>query len=306
VLEPEDSVFLYFKFPIGWFELSRRTVQKAMNDNCFDLAAGLAYYFFLAVFPALLFVISLMAYLPLQGSLEPMLNRLGQIAPQPVVTILRQQIHDLAGNSSLLTVGILGTIWSSSSAMSAIITTLNTAYGIKETRPWWKTKLSAIALTLGLIIFLFIAFALILVGPQAAGWMDRVFHFGFNFIAVWKLLHWPVAFIFAIFAVDLVYYFGPDADSKWVWLTPGSLTATLLFICTSLFFKLYIINFENYNATYGAIGSVIILLLWFYFSGLSLLVGAELDSVIDEASGRSLKPVQLGQRKKIGAARDYE
>jgi membrane protein len=266
----------------------------------------LAFYFFLAVFPALLFIISLMAYLPLQSSLDPMLNRLGQIAPPPVVSLLRQQINTLSGNGSLMTLGILGTIWSSSSAMAAIISALNTAYGIKESRPWWRTRLYAIALTLGLVVSLFVAFTLILLGPQAAEWADKLFHLGFHLTTIWRVIHWPVAFILAVFALDLVYYFGPDAESKWVWLTPGSLIATVSFICTSLVFKVYIINFGNYNATYGAIGSVIVLLLWFYFSGLSLLLGAEMDSVIDEASGRNRKPVPPGQRKKIGAARNCQ
>jgi membrane protein len=297
-------VFLYFKFTIGWFELIKRTARKVISDNCMDLAAELAYYFFLALFPALIFIISLMAYLPLQSALESALARLGQIAPSPVVAIIRQQIHSLSGNRSLLTIGILGAILSSSSAMAAIISTLNSAYGIKESRPWWKIRLYAIALTLGLAVFLLIAFALIFIGPQAAEWIDRSLHLGPVLIYMWRIFHWPVSFIFAIFAVDLVYHFGPDADSKWVWITPGSLTATIFFIISSLAFRVYILNFGSYNAAYGAIGSVIVLLLWFYLFGLSLLIGAELDSVIDQSLGHNLKPVKPGQRRKIGAAWD--
>jgi membrane protein len=299
-------VFLYFKVSLSWIELFKRTFKKAVDDNCIDLAAVLAYYFFLALFPALLFIISVLAYLPIESALGPMLNRLGQLAPPPVVNILRQQIYNLSGDSSLLTIGILGTIWSCSSAMTALIRTMNAAYGIRESRPWWETKLYAIALTLGLIVLTFIAFALILIGPQLAEWLDRPLHLGLTLVGIWQAIHWLIVFLFAILMVDLVLYFGPDADSKWVWITPGSLTGTVLFICTSLGFKAYIINFGSYNATYGAIGSVIVLLLWFYFFGMSLLIGAELDSVIDQASGGSLKPVKPGQRIKIGAARAYD
>jgi membrane protein len=290
------TLFLYFKFPITWGELFKRTGRKIIADNCVDLAAVLGFYFFLALFPALLFIVSLLAYLPL-------LDRLGEIAPPSVVTIIHQQLQSLSGNGSLLTIGILGTIWSSSSAISALIDTLNTAYDIKESRPWWKTRLIAIALTIGLVFLLFIAFSLILVGPQVVRWLDQFLNIGPALIALWKIIRWPVAFLCAIFAVDLVYYFGPDADCIWVWITPGSLTATILFIVSSYGFRAYIINFGSYNATYGAIGSVIVLLLWFYFSGLSLLIGAELDSAIDQATGGDLKIIPPGRRAIIGAAR---
>ena len=127
---------------------------------------------------------------------------------------------------------------------------------------------------------------------------------GQAFAIIWTIAQWPVAFLLVVLAIDLVYYFAPNADAEWVWITPGSLLATSLWLLASFGFKVYVQNFSNYTAVYGAIGSVIVLMLWFYMSGLALLVGAELNAEIDRALPRNGQAGEAEERKKIGPAAD--
>lgn len=298
-------MFTYFRAPGGIFRIIKRTVEGTIDDDCLGMAAELAYYFFLALFPAILFGVSLLGFLPVQGSIQPMLDRLRSIAPHDVVEIIGNQLKQITsqGYTSLLTIGALGALWSSSAAIASIIDTLNRVYEIKESRPWWRVRLKSILLTIGFIVFFLIAMALVVAGPAVANWLDHSLHLGSVVITIWHVVRWIAAFFLAVLAIDIIYNFGPDAETKWVWITPGSLVATILWIAGSIGFRIYIAHFGSYNATYGAIGGIIVLMLWFYISGLSILIGAELDSKIDEAlieqRGIALPD---GHRRRIGAA----
>jgi membrane protein len=155
-----------------------------------------------------------------------------------------------------------------------------------------------------------ISFSLVVAGPAVAERLAASFGLGAAFEWSWKILQWPLAFFLVTTALGLVYYFAPDADQEWVWITPGAVVATLLWFVVSLAFKVYVTNFTNYNVTYGAVGAVIVLMLWFYISGLAMLIGAELNAEIEHASPYGKEPGEKvpGQRKKIGvaAARAYK
>jgi len=294
-----------FKVPIGWTELAKRTASEVMADNCLNLAAQLSYYFFLALFPALLFLVAIVSFIPVHGLLEMITSTLGRVAPGEVITIVQDQILKIAHdqNSGLLTLGLLGTIWSTSSGVDAIISTLNEAYDIQEARPWWRVKLLAIGLTLALAVFIVLAFALLLVGPTLAEKVASWFYLGPAFVWSWKILQWPVVFGLVALAIAIIYYYAPDAEQEWIWITPGSVLATALWLITSLGFKFYVSHFGSYNATYGAIGGVIVLMLWFYVSSLVVLVGAELNAEIEHASPYGKDPGEkvAGEKKLIGA-----
>lgn len=298
-------MFAYFRAPLSWRELARRTVADTLEDDCPGLAAQLAFYFFLAVFPALLFLVSLLAYVPVGTTVGAAVAELETILPAEIVAFIRQQIEEVVSGShgGLLTVGIAGAIWSSSSAVTAIITALNRAYDLHEWRPWWQRRLLAIALTIALAIFVVLAFAFVVGGADLAEWTASRLGMGETFAPVWAIVQWPVAFALVVFAVDLLYYFAPNADTKWVWITPGALLATILWLIASAGFKIYVQNVGAYTAVHGAIGTVVVLMLWLYLSGFALLVGAELNAEIDKALGVD-DPVEQrpGQRKAIGAA----
>jgi membrane protein len=214
--------------------------------------------------------------------------------------------NDSAG---ILTFGILGAIWSGSAAIVAIIGSLNRAYDIEEGRSWWRVRLTAIGLTIALAVFLLISFTLIVAGPAIAEQLASFLGFGLVFEWGWKVLQWPLAFMLVSTAIGLVYYFAPDADQDWVWITPGAVLGTVLWVLVSLGFKFYVAHFGDYN-TYGAVGSFIVLMLWFYISSLAILIGAELNAEIEHASPYGKAPGEKvpGERKKIGvaAARAYQ
>ena len=298
-------MFAYFRAPVSWGELARRTVAETLEDGVPGLAAQLAFYFLLSVFPALLFLVALLSYLPVDTALGSTLARLQAVMPQEAIAIVREQLERVTSGASsgLLTFSIAGAIWSSSSAMTAIISALNRAYDIDEWRSWWKLRGVAVLLTMALAVFVVVAFALVLGGEQLGEWIAGRAGLGDAFQTTWSIAQWPVALLLVFLAVDLVYYFAPNADTEWVWLTPGSVVATTLWLVVSFGFKWYVQTFGDYSAIYGALAGFIVLMLWLYPSGFALLVGAELNAEIDHAMPtRDRGRQRPGRRKKIGPA----
>lgn len=276
----------YFRVPLGWREVGRRTFREVIADNCLGMAAELAFYGFLALFPALLFLIALASYFPVSALMDQIMGALGQIAPPEVLEIVRDQIYKISQgeHGGILTIGILGAIWSSSAAVVSIIDTMNRAYGVTESRAWWRVRLRAILLTIGLAVFIILAFGLVIAGPELARNVADRFGLGPVFEWTWTIGQWPIVIALVASAIGGVYKFAPDAKQRWIWLLPGTLLATFLWLACSLAFRLYVTQFGRYNETYGTIGGVIVLMLWFYLSGFSVLVGAELNSEIEHAS----------------------
>jgi membrane protein len=198
---------MLFRAPIPWSTVVRRTIREVEEDQCLALAAQLAFYFLLALFPALLFVVALLAHLPVENTLSELVSALGTVAPPELVVLLRAQLVQIASGSpaGLVTLGILGAIWSSSAAMVAIIDALNHAYDITERRPWWKRRLVAIALTVALSIFSVVALALVLAGPAAAAVLARSTTEGESPALLWNALRWPLMLGSVTLALDLVY-----------------------------------------------------------------------------------------------------
>jgi membrane protein len=301
-----------FRVPLSWPELFKRTLSETLADDVFNLAAQQAYYYFFALFPALLAMISIASFFPVENLIDEIVQMLGRVAPPDVLKILVEQIQKISQSNAggILTIAFLFTIWSSSSAVVSMCSTLNAAYDITEGRPWWKVRLTAIGLTLGLALFILVSMTLVIAGPTLAERIADTMRLGAAFEWTWKIVQWPVVFVLVATGIAMVYYFAPDAEQEWVWITPGSILATTLWVAVSLGFKFYIANFANYNETYGAIGGVMVLLLWFYVSGIALLVGAELNAEIEHASPYGKDPGEKvpGEKKKIGPAaeREYE
>ena len=297
----------FLRVPLSWREIFRRTLSEAFfKDNCLGMAAQLAYYFFFALFPALLFLVSLASYFPAHQLIDDLFRTLGGYVPPEALTIITDQLRKISDGQQggLLTIGVLTAVWSTSAAMTAIIDTLNAAYDIEEGRPWWKVRLVAIGLTMALAVFILSAMTLLLVGPEL---VQRILgtYLGPRFEILWNVLRWPVIFALVSAAMAVMYYYAPDAEQDWVWLTPGSIFATALWVMASLGFKFYITNMGSYTETYGAIGGVMVLMLWFYISGLVVLIGAEMNAEIEHASpyGKEEGEKVPGQKRKIGPAR---
>ena len=303
-------MFAYFDSELPWPELIKRTVKDSIEDDAAGLAAQLSYYFFLSLFPALLFLVALASFFPLYNFNDELIRLLAPIAPVAVVSLMQEQLTSLSNSKdgSLLSVGLLMALWSSSAAMVSVIDALNRAYDIEETRPWWKVRLTGIAITVGLAVFILTSFGLIVAGPWLAEFAGRQFGLAPAFTLAWRILQWPVVFLLASTGFGLVYYFAPDADQEWVWITPGALAATLLWLLASLVFRFYVVNVGNYDEAYGTLGAIILTLLWFYISGLVMVIGAELNAEIERASpwGRNPGPKIVGQKKRLGLAASRE
>ncbi len=297
---------------LTWRDLAVRTYREVFDDDVLGLAAQLSYYFFLALFPAILFGLALASFFPLGTLVDDLSRVLGPVVSPEILALVEDQMKRLsnADSGGLLTFGVVGALWSSSAAVVSIVDALNRAYDIKESRPWWKVRLTAIGLTLGLAVFILAALTLVLAGPSIATYLDQRAGFGSAFRWSWLLLQWPVAIMLTATALGLVFYFGPDAEQDWVWITPGAVIGSLLWLVVSLATKIYVANFSDFNASYGTVGGVMVALLWFYVSGIAILVAAELNAEIEHASPHGKAPGQkaLSGRRVLGAraARMFE
>jgi membrane protein len=299
-------VLARFALPIGPWELIKRTVREAIDDDVLSLSAQQAYYFFFSLFPAVLTLISIASFFPLANLTDEVIRTLGRVAPGDVLRIINDQITEISNrnNGGLLTFAFLVTLWSSSGAMVSIINTTNAAYDITESRPLWKVRVVAALLTVGLAFFILVSVALVVVGPELAARAADALRVGPAFAWAWTILRWPIVFALVATGVATVYYFAPDAEQDWVWLTPGAVLATVVWILTSIGLRMYLHVAGSFNETYGAIGAVMVLLLWFHLTAVAILLGAELNSEIEHASPRGKDPGErkAGEKRRLGAA----
>jgi membrane protein len=293
------------RVPLSWRQVAIRTGRKIAADNILGWSAELSYYFFLALFPALLFLVAVASFFPIHNLIDQILGALSRFAPGDVLTIVRDQLLQISKNNNggLLTFGLLTTLWSASSGMSAAMSVLNRAYHVDEGRSWWRVRLTAVLLTVALALFVLVSFALVLVGPTLAEKVADWIHLGAVFTWTWKIAQWPVVVALMISGVAIVYYVAPDVQQEWVWITPGSVFATIMWLLASLGFKWYVSVFADYQKTYGAIGAVIVSLLWFYVSGLAMLAGAEMNTVLEHASPEGKDPGEKVKGEKEQRAR---
>jgi|SRR5581483_11145960 len=272
-------------------EVARRVWDGINEHEIFDRSAELAYYFFLALFPMLLFVMSVVGLIsgpgsPLERSLA---NGLARVAPpdaaQLVQRIITQTFHSSSGAKAVL--GIIGALWSASAGASALMSSLNAVYATKETRPWWITKPLSVFITIVGAVLITGALALLLVGPTIASHLAAGGVVGEGIKWIWYIVQWPVVLFLVAVAFAVVYYFAPNVEHpKWHWITPGSVAGLVIWLAVSFGLRVYLHFFNSYSATYGAVAAVIILLLWFYLTGASLLLGGQINSVLEHAKSR--------------------
>jgi membrane protein len=271
---------------LGAKELARWVMHEFQYDDCLGRAAQLAYYFLFALFPFFLFLTTLLGYLPIPDLLDRILAGLAPLLPGDALRLVQDNLHQLVTGErgGLLSFGILAALWTSSSALTAIIDSLNRAYDVEEGRPFWKIRGIAILLTVGLSVFFVVALVLLTFGPPLGRWVADLVGLGEVFALSWNLVRWPVIVGLLIIAMAMLYYFAPDVEQEWKWITPGSAFAVIGWLLTSLGFSFYVNHFGSYNATYGTIGAVIVLLTWMYLTGLFVLIGGEINAEIEHAS----------------------
>lgn len=274
---------------MSWKTFATRLVKRINDHGIFGRAAQLSYYFLLAVFPLLLFLVTLLGYFAQAGSelRDKLLSYLATVMPSAAVTLVHTTLDEIsaARGGGKLSLGILAALWAASNGMGAISDTLNVAYGVKEDRPWWKVRLVAIFLTIMVTVLIVVALGIVfyggLIGEQLAA------HFGFSaaFTIAWNILQWPIAIVFLLLTFDLIYYFAPNVKRpmRTLW-NGGAAVAVVLWLLVSFGFRLYLHYFNSYSVTYGSLGALIVLMLWFYFTGLAILIGGEINSELKQVA----------------------
>jgi membrane protein len=258
-------------------------------DHVSTRAAALAYYFIFALFPALLFLTALLGLLPVAGPMELLLGYFTRMLPPESAALVRRTVAQSVAQASkgVLSLGAVVALWAASAGTVALMDALNVAHGATERRSWWTRRVRALLLTLGLALFTLTALTVVIFGERIGEAVAGSAGLGAVFAATWRLLQWPVVAGCLLVAVLLVYRWAPAASPPLRRLAPGSACAVVAWLAASFGLRVYVRHAGSYDATYGSIGGVILLMLWFYLSSLSLLVGAEINALLWRTDGRA-------------------
>ncbi|MGZ3457063.1 MAG: YihY/virulence factor BrkB family protein [Archangium sp.] len=273
---------------MGWKEFFTDLKNEYQNDNVGNVAGAVTFNALLALFPFLLFLVALASFIIDPAQAEVLIKALSRVAPEAVTQILGQRLQDLAAgnNVGLLTVGGVGAIWAASSGVVSLMDALNTVYDVKESRPFWKVRGIAILVTLAGAVLSILASAAVVATPAFAKWLGEPF----GTLVMWLRL--PVAGLLMMFVWAMIYYFLPDVEQDFKFITPGSVAGVLVWLIASWGFSVYVRNFGKYDVNYGALGGVIVMLLWMWISSQVILVGAEINAVLEHKSPDGKAPGQ--------------
>lgn len=277
-----------------------RVKREMSSDNVSIIAAGLALYALLAVFPALAAAVSIYGLFTSPAEIANHLQQAAATLPEEGRQILERQVEDLSQRQEALSwgvvIGILVALWSARKGMVALITATNVAYDEEEKRSFFRQLFVSLAFTVGAVLGFLAVLVLGVIVPIGLAFVPL----GPATEAVLLTVRWVILFGVAILGLAIVYRFAPDReDAQWRWITPGSFIAAALWLGGSLLFALYVRNWGNYGDTYGALGSVIVLLMWFYLSGYVVILGAEINAEMERQTKRDTTegaPKPMGQR----------
>lgn len=284
------------------WQLSKRVYYEFNEDEVLTRSAALSFYFVAAMVPMLFFVVAVLGFFAQSHNLQSSLfNYAGRFMPPDAFTLLQKTLKEISSNTTgwKLALGLVLALWSGSGGISSVMDALNRCYHVTDSRPYWKQKLISILLTIGVAALTIVALVIVLYGGNIAQFVGS--HTGLSEVTVmaWRILQWPLAIFFVVLAFALMYYWGPDADQRWTWITPGSLVGVLVWIGVSILFRVYLHFFNSYSKTYGSLGAVIILLYWLFITGLAILIGGEINSEIENAAAKRGHPEAKEEGEKV-------
>ncbi len=285
-------------------ELGRRTWAEVQHDDIFGKSSEIAYNLLFALFPMLLFLLAIFGLMAGPGSAmrDNVVGMLSRNLPQGAADLVAKTLAEVskAAGSAKITVGVVLGLWTASSGIASMMSGLNMAYDIRDSRPWWKARLIAIALTFAITFLTIAAMTIVLFGGKIAIAAGNQFGLGDSTVIAWRIIQWPLAVFFMTLAFSLIYYYGPDVkEQHWYWITPGSFIGVALWLGLSFAFREYLHFFNSYSKTYGSLGAVIILLMWFYVTSLGFLVGGEINSEIEHAAAERGHPEAKAEGEKV-------
>ncbi|HUS82423.1 MAG TPA: YihY/virulence factor BrkB family protein [Dehalococcoidia bacterium] len=271
--------------PLG---VGKQLVKEVGEDDVGSLAAALAYRFFLALFPFFIFIAALAGFvthlLDIQDPTDRIISTIGDTLPSDVTSVLRTQLESVINsrNAALLSVGLLGTLWAASSGLNSIMKAMNHAYDVNETRPIWERYLLAIGLTLFAGVLIVASFLLLIVWQTSGTKIADKIGLGGVAAGLFPLMRWPVSVLLILFATGILYRLAPNTRLTLRRILPGAVLFTTVWLVATYVFGVYVAHFASYNSTYGALGGVVVLLVWFYLTAFILLVGGELNAVLEK------------------------
>ena len=256
------------------------------------MAAALSYYFVMSLFPALIFLSAVATYLPLPDVFNQSLNLMARFVPGDSMGLVRKVLSDVVtpNRGAFLSFGFLGTLWAASGGFSAAMEALNVAYDVEETRPFWKTRPLAIGLTFVIGFFLLMALGVMIVGPRFGEWMAVRLHLSQVWVWVWPYIHWTISVVFTILAVEALYFIAPNVKQRFWATLPGAVVAVSCWIGLSYLLGIYFRSFASFNKTYGTLGAAVALMVWLYWTGFAMLVGAELNAELAKRTKKGPVP----------------
>jgi len=282
--------------------------HETTEDDVFNGAAALGFYLMLAIFPAMIFLMAVIPYLPIARVDQAIMDLLREALPPNAAEMFTGVVNEVVGKQSggLLSLGLLGALWATSSGMYAVMQELNTTYDVREGRGFLRARLVAIGLSLLFVVLVLGGFSLIVLGGQIQEWLGQRFGISDTLLTLFAAFRWVVIVLGLLLAFALIYYLAPDVKQRFRFITPGSVVGVLLLMAASLGFAWYAQHFGNYSATYGSIGAVIVLMLWLYIAGLTILVGSEINALVEHhaAGGKEKGERVEGEKERDPAARD--
>ena len=285
------------KRPVGTLRVAKLAFAKFVADDMPTYAAAVSYRVLFSLFPFLIFLTTLLGFLRVPQLFDWLREQASYVLPVEAMDLVNTVLSELeTPQGGLMSVAIALALWSASAAVVETMNALNVAYGVKERRPGWKRALVSIFYTLALALMLGIAAGLMLTGPAVLGWAARYVGLDAVFIAVWTWARWPVAVFLLIVAAAMVYYAGPNIKQPFRLISPGAVFAVSMWIVASLAFAFYVRSFGDYNKTYGSMGAVIVLLLYFFLSAAVMLFGAEVNAVIAREGSEPIEEAEGTRR----------
>lgn len=267
------------------WEFIKGVIEKLKEDDVSGLAAQLSYFFLLSLFPLFIFLFTLVAYLPY--SQEEILRTIQAFAPAKSMSLIETNLKEIMkGDGKLLSFGIFGTIWSASNGLNAIISAFNRAYDVVETRSYFIARGMSIILTFAMIFVFLFALLLPVFGKQIGLFFFTQFGFSEQFLAVWNTSRWVISSLVLLIVFIMLYWVAPNKKLKCVSVLPGAIFAMVGWVCVSFIFSFYVDQLGYYNTTYGSLGGIIVLMIWFYLSGLIIIMGGEINALV----GREKNP----------------
>jgi membrane protein len=292
--------------PRSWWGVVRRTVSEFREDGLTDWAAALTYYSILSIFPGLLVLVSVLGLIG-ESATQPLIDNLEEVAPGPAKEILTGAIEDIQSSRGsagvLLVIGLAGALWSASGYVAAFMRASNVIYDVEEGRPIWKTVPMRIGLTVALLVLVGISATAVVLTGGIAEEVGGLVGLGSTAVDVWELAKWPVLLLLVSVLFALLYWAAPNVKLSGIgWITPGGVLAVLLWVAASAAFALYVGNFGSYNKTYGALGGVIVFLVWLWISNIAVLLGAEFNAELER--GKAIEAGHPAEKEPFLEPRD--